>query len=686
MFRKIVLSAALSAALAAAGVEKEVEVYANSVAQNKNSATISGGVIVVYNGDVMSADGGVYDIKKKIITLKGNVIIIGKNGKRVSAKTLKVNLDNNKVAFKDFFEIDDKKIWIAAKKANKLDNNITLKNALFSSCAVGNPDWMIGFSKALYDTKSEKLKLDDAKIYIKDIPVFYVPYLPLFLSKKRRSGLLFPRFIYDNNDGFVYSQPIFWAISKSQDLEFDLLTRSNRGYGIFATYRIADTKYSFGKIRIGYFKDKSSYTNKYKLNYKEHYGAELYYKNNSLIDTLSKNGYVNKLYISGIYMSDLDYLNLQVNDKFYHHTEGSFYESRLNYFIKNNYFYTGIGLKYFKDVTKRSNKNTLQILPKLHFHIPYTNIIYNNLSYMVDATLTNYTRENGTKAFKAKIKVPLEAHFSLFSGYLNLNIGEELEATGYDFYNVPLNQKKYSSVVLNHSIELSSELSKIYKSGVHTMFFSATYTKTSILSEKWMKYKEIPKELKVDFVDDIPFESKITFRTHQYWHSFHNRLNINYILEAHYYPKEGRTRDLSQELNLRYKNWSFYSKLDYSFLHSKATEVYHRIGYTNGIYGLYLGYLWKRDILSFETTTKELNFNGYYNYKANLKFRANVAYNLKDRNLKNWEIGTFLDRHCWNIDFAFGQNIRPVIKRGGARGSISNNYFKVQFKVLPFGG
>lgn len=137
---------------------------------------------------------------------------------------------------------------------------------------------------------------------------------------------------------------------------------------------------------------------------------------------------------------------------------------------------------------------------------------------------------------------------------------------------------------------------------------------------------------------------------------------------------------------MRYKNWSFYSKLDYSFLHSKATEVYHRIGYTNGIYGLYLGYLWKRDILSFETTTKELNFNGYYNYKANLKFRANVAYNLKDRNLKNWEIGTFLDRHCWNIDFAFGQNIRPVIKKGGARGSISNNYFKVQFKVLPFGG
>ncbi len=686
MFKKIILSAALSAALLGAETEKEVEVYANEVVQNQNSAIINGGVMVVYNGDIMSADGGFYDIKSKTITLKGNVILIGKDGKRVSAKTLKVKLDNNKVTFKDFFEIDKKKVWISAKNATKLDNNITLKNALFSSCAVGNPDWMIGFSKALYDTKSEELKLHDAKFYIKDTPVFYIPYLPLFLSKKRRSGLLFPNFSYSKDEGFMYSQPIFWAISKSQDLEFDPQIRTNRGYGLFLTYRIADAIDSFGKIRLGYFKDKSSYSSKYNLNYKEHYGAEIYYKNNSLIDSLAKKGFENKLYINSIYMSDLDYLNLQADDKFYHHTQGSFYESRLNYFVKNSYFYTGIGFKYFKDTTKRSNKETLQILPKLHFHIPYTNIIYNNLSYMLDATVTNYTRDKGTRAFKAKIKAPLEIHFSLLNGYLNLNISEELEATGYDFYNVPLNQKKYSSVVLNHSVELSSEMSKIYKSGVHTMFFSATYTKSSIISENFMKYKDIPQNLKVDFVDDIPFESKITLRTHQYWHSFSNNLDINYILESHYYPQEGKLRDLSQELKLRYKNWHFYSKLNYSFIHKQATEIYNRIGYANADYGLFFAYLWNRDLLSYETVTKEISLNGYYNQSENLKFRAELAYNLKDRNLKNWEIGTYWNRKCWSVDFSFGQNIRPVIKEGGGRGSIKNNYIKVQFKVLPFGG
>ena len=664
---------------------KDVEVYANSVVQHGDIADITGGVVVVYDGDTLKAESGKYDAKAKVLMLNNNVVIISKDGKRVNAKTLRMNLDDNKIVFRDFFLIDKENVWFIAKDAQKQDAQIKLQNALFSSCDVDNPDWSIGFSKAIYDTKSKELRINNAIAYIKQIPVFYFPYLYLPLSHERKTGFLMPSFTYSKDEGFQYSQPFFWAIAKNQDLELDPQIRLNRGVGGFATYRLVDSKDSFLQIRAGYFKDKESYTKKYNLKYKEHYGAELNYINNTLIDPLSRDGYENKLYINSIYMSDTDYLNLQIGDKLYHHSLGSFYDSRVNYYIKNNYFFTGISLDYFKDTTKVSNKETLQILPKLHFHIPYTNIIYNNLSFMVDATVVNYTRESGTKALKAKIRLPLEMHFSLFAGYLNLNISEELEATGYDFYNVPISQKKYSSVVANHKVELSSELSKLYKTGMHTAFFSATYTKSTIVNEKWMKYQDIPKSLKLDFVDDVPFESKVTFRTHQYWHSFDNKLDINYILEAHYYPQESKLRDLEQEIDVKYKNWSFYSKINYSLMHSKTTDVYNRIGYSNGVYGLYFAGLWKRDLQSFETLTKEISAGGYYNYSDKLKFRAKAAYNLKDKNLKNWEVGTYLNRNCWSVDFSFGQNIRPVIKSNGSRGSISNNYFQIQFLVLPFG-
>ncbi len=683
---KTLLLSVLLSGLLLANEYKDVEVYANSVIQHNNKADISGGVVVVYDGDILKAKSGKYDANSKVLILNGNVIIISKDGKRVNAKTLRINLDDNKIVFKDFFLLNKENVWFVAKNAQKQSNQIKLQNALFSSCNVDNPDWSIAFSKATYDTKSKELRINNAVAYIKKIPVFYFPYLYMPLSRDRKTGFLMPSFAYTNDEGFQYSQPFFWAIAKNQDLELDPQVRLNRGRGIFATYRLVDSKDSFLQIRAGYFKDKDSYTKKHNLKYKKHYGAELNYINNTLIDPLSRNGFENKLYVNSIYMSDTDYLNLQVGDKLYHHSLGSYYDSRLNYYIKNNYFYTGITLDYFKDTTKVDNRETLQILPKLHFHIPYTNIIYNNLSYMVDASLTNYTRQSGTKAFKAKFQLPLEMHFSLFSGYLNLNLSEELEATGYDFYNVPITQKKYSSVVANHKVELSSEVSKLYKSGMHTAFLSATYTKSSILSEKWMDYKDIPQSLKLDFVDDVPFESKVTFRTHQYWHSFTNKLDINYILEAHYYPQESKLRDLEQEIDVKYKNWSFYSKINYSLVHSKATDVYNRIGYSTALYGLYIAGLRKRDLQSFETLTKEISAGGYYNYSDNLKFRASAAYDLKDNNLKNWEVGTYLNRNCWSVDFSFGQNIRPVIKSDGSRGSISNNYFQIQFKVLPFGG
>ncbi|NPA27868.1 MAG: LPS assembly protein LptD, partial [Epsilonproteobacteria bacterium] len=337
----------------------------------------------------------------------------------------------------------------------------------------------------------------------------------------------------------------------------------------------------------------------------------------------------------------------------------------------------------FKDTTKDDNDETIQIAPKLHFHMPLQNLIYNNFSYSFDTSLTNYTRDSGTKALKIKSKLPLNMHFSLFGGFLNLNISPELDMTGYDFYNVPIDQKKYSSIVANSNIELSSELVKKYESGLHIAFFSAAFTKSTILSEEWMEYEEIPEDLKINFVDDIPFESKITFRTHQYWNS--KDLNINYILESHYYPSENKFRDLDQEIDLKYKNFSFYSKIGYSFIHKQTTDIYNTIGFNTNKYGFSLGYLWKKDYLSLETISKELSWKGYYNYSSDLKFNGKVAYDLKEKGLKNWESGIFYRRKCWSINFAVGQNITPVIKEDGDRGSIKNNYVKLYLTILPFG-
>ncbi len=667
-----------------ASEEKIVEVYAKNVEQNATTALIHDEIEVHYDGKVLYANDGIYRFKQKKLFLKGDVKIIDPLEKKtIYADSLDVEFDTEKILFKKFFEIDKEDVWVKAQKAIKQKEKIDLENAIFSSCKVKTPDWKIVFSKAKYDLKEKKLKLYDAKVYIKKFPIFYLPYLPLNLSKERRSGFLTPTFDYSEDEGFAYSQPYFWAISKSQDLEITPQIRTQRGYGIYSTYRFVDTKYSFGKIRVGYFKDLDSFTKEHNLKYNKHYGVEIYYRNKNLLPFLTQAGYKNALYINALQFNDTEYLNLQFKDKMAHHKVGSFYESRVNFFLQSESFYAGAYLKYFKDTTKSDNSSTLQILPELEFATSYKSLIANNFYYKAIVSLSNYTRDEGSKALKLKFQAPLEFHISLFNDFVSFNATEEIEATGYDFYNVPIEQKKYSSLVLNSKVNLSTELIKNYKNATHIVELGATYIKSQILSQDFMKYEEIPDDLKSDFVDDIPFDSKIDFRLHQYW--FSQDLKIDHIVDLDYYFNDNKFRDLHQEFKINYKNWFFNSNIRYSFLHSQTTDINNKIGYNGSKFGLWLGFLWKKDYLSLETVSKELQAGAYYNYNSNLKFDAKIAYNIKDTTLKEWRVHSFYKRKCWSLDFTLGQDIRPVIKSDGSRGSISNNFVQFQVTILPFG-
>lgn len=681
---KIILSSIVALSLVHAQAElKDVAVYAKVVHQEQEKVVIKDGVVIEYDGNLFRAKEATYSKKDNTLILKNSVTFIEKNGKRINANELTLFLDNNHIDFKDFFELGKDNIWLSSVRAQKEANNITLQNALFSSCEVKNPDWLIGFNKAQYDTATKELRLHGAKVYVKNIPVFYFPYLYIPLAKERRSGFLYPTFSLLDKDGYLYRQPYFLNISPSQDFEIIPQIRTKRGYGLLATYRFVHEKDAYGSIRIGYFKDKKSYTKKYNLKYDSHYGAEINYVNHSLIDSLSKNGYENKLYLNGVYFNDGDYFNLQLSP-FSHNTLGSYYDSRLNYYIKSDSFYAGLTSHYYQSTQKTSNVDTLQVLPKLQVHLPYHNVIHNNFSYSFDATLSNITRPKGTRAIEADLKVPLEAHFSLLDNYLNLNISEELALKAYHFSNVAGNYSKYATLNANHKIELATDLIKPYAAGIHTAMFGVVYTKSSRVGEKWMEYNKIPSNLKEDFVDSLAYESKISLRTHQYWKSYDKKLNVDYQLETNYYTKENKWKDLDSKLSLTYGNWSFATDMGYSFVYNKINGFDASIGYSNGVVGMHFGYLWSRDFTTLSTITKEASVSSTYKYNKQLSFYASAVYDLRAKRLNRWNIGTNLNRKCWALNLSFGRDVRSVIQNSGS-GSILNNYVSFTFTLLPFG-
>jgi len=265
-----------------------------------------------------------------------------------------------------------------------------------------------------------------------------------------------------------------------------------------------------------------------------------------LLGSLKPKGYEDKLYVNINLFNDIDYLNLQNRGLFSHLEETNRYkESRINYFLYSDRDYFGLRAKYFIDTTKSDNSQTIQELPSLNYHKFVSPLFCDRLHYSVDAKLINLYREDNPKAYKASFYLPINFHTSLFGDYLNLNIEEEFSASDTHLTDKAfgkLDNNHYATAVLNHKIELSSDLIKSYDSGIHTMILSSSFTKTSKLAEGDLKFGEIDETLIVDFDLDMFYDSKITFGMHHFWDSYRdNGLNIDYQIVADYYPENDST-------------------------------------------------------------------------------------------------------------------------------------------------
>ncbi len=687
--RRVYLSVLVPAILSAATVEeggKEAALYADRFESQDSIVHAYGHIVLTYDGNLFIGKRATYDRDKNIITIEGDTEIIGAKGNKITADRLRFDVGKNRIVFKNFYHTGSDDIWIAARDAIKQDSEYSLKNSFLSSCAPKNPDWSMHFAKADYNATSRYIKLDDVKLYAKDTPILYFPYLAFSLNRERSSGFLMPKFSYDSDEGFVYSQPYFWAISDSMDLELDPQIRTKRGAGLFATFRFADSEVSGGQIRVGYFKDKDSFADKHHLKYSSHYGLEMLYRSDDFLKSYKLDGYRDTLYLNLDLFNDIDYLNLQYGKMFHFENTSRFKESRFNYALYSEDNYFGIGARYYIDTRLIDNDTTLQELPSLRYHKFTKSILDRYLDYSFDLTFDNYARKEGIDGYSASFKLPLEFHASLFNGYTDLVMEEKFVGKGIDFSEDISGESRYYSLSANHMIGIYSQLLKAYDSGLHTMVLGATYTDSSFMAESSLKYEDIEEALKKELSLDPLSERRVSLSMHHFWDSNGGDLHIDYLLRSDYYPSiDSRWSLLRQEIHLDYKKFSWFSLYTYSFKYNETLEFTNRVSYHTDTYSLYANYAWKKDYYATDLWQKELKIHGRYKYSDRLALYGGFTYDFSKHYDKDWEVGVMYDRECWNMQVIFKQEITPVLRDSGA-GSIRNNSIMFKFNLVPFGG
>src|SRR5262249_42417115 len=104
------------------------------------------------------------------------------------------------------------------------------------------------YGRRLSITFEEYAHVHDALIYIKDVPVIYMPYFMVPIKTIRQSGLLMASFTYQSNLGNGFRLPFFWAIAPWQDMTITPTFYSSTGYHLGVNYR-----YIYSANRLGDF-------------------------------------------------------------------------------------------------------------------------------------------------------------------------------------------------------------------------------------------------------------------------------------------------------------------------------------------------------------------------------------------------------------------------------------------------
>ncbi|MFY9099910.1 LPS assembly protein LptD [Aliarcobacter cryaerophilus] len=703
---KIVVSLALASLLIQANAEElnieKLQLVAKDVDTKNNIITATGDVVAYSPTYYLSSDKMIYDKDKEILELFDNVLIIKDNKIQTQSNYAFVDMKNDIINQDPVFLMDNSSnIWSNSKEANKDKDVITLENSILSSCDCIDPIWSIRSSSSDYDTEAMWMNTYNPRLYVKNVPVFYLPYFGFPTDTTRRTGLLLPTMGYSSSEGFLYSQPIFIAPADDYDIELIPQIRTQRGYGSYANFRYADSPDSMLNVKTGYFKEFDNYRSKEQLENSEHYGLDIDYERKNIF---AKNKeHQDGVFTSIRYLNDIEYITLKEEDD--NLWTDKKVESKVNYFYNTPEYYGGVYGKYYVDASQKTNDNTLQELPQIQLHSYNKELFLENLIYSIDTKAQNFTRKEGLNAKIYDITVPISYTKNILDDYMYLGVENRTILTQYDYSNSLYNNLRYEDGTLiqnRTSFIVGTDLLKPYSDYIHTLNLNASY--------------DIPENLRKDgdlYNITVKENQPLKYNELSVFPTLQEQKTIKLSLNQSIYDKD----NLKQFINHKMSQSILYNSFDEPKFQDldNYVKINHDYGSLSGkvVYNMDDNKVVEGSFdnsLSYENLTFSAGY--YYTKKTNNEFntrddlesyRLSTSYKLaKDYSIKYYEnydlqektrnrqgIGLNIDDSCWNLDLLLEKEITPRSRYVESTRSYDSHEQTIVYAVLmlkPIGG
>lgn len=671
MHKKIIMSLLVASILLDAKElnEEKFQLVAQNLDTVENITTANGNVVVFSPTYYLSADKIKYYKDSETFELFGNVLIIKDNNIQTQSDYAYVDLKNE--IFNQnpiFLHEDNSSIWVNSKTSTKEKTLIELDSSIISSCDCIDPVWSIKASSANLDTDDKWLNAYNTRLYVKDVPVFYSPYIGFPTDKTRRTGLLLPTLGFSSDEGLYYSQPIFYAPADNYDLEFIPQVRTQRGKGLYTYYRFADSPDSILNIKTGFFFENDDYKDEKLLDNQDHYGINLDYSRKKIFSNSKAD---DGLYTSLKYLNDIEYITLESDE--YETTTEKKVESKINYFYNTNDYYAGTYARYYIDTSKESNSTTLQELPQLHLHGYNKEIFIDKLIYNIDSKFMNYTRPEGLTAKVYEVSAPISYSKNFLDDYFYVTLENKTIVSKYAYDNFETINYDDGSLIQNRSsVQIGTDLIKPYSDNIHTMNINAEYVIPENLKEDGDLYgitvnKNSIKSTELSSFPVITEDKNIKLSLNQSLYEKENlqqyinhRMSQSILYDEYDNPK---LQDYENFVKLNYGMGSVSGKVVYNMEDEKVVEEslnnvlnFDRVSFGAG----YFKSTETENIYNLRENLESYRFNTSYKISKDYSTRYYENYNVEDKIRSKQGIGLNINDSCWNLDLKYERDIKPV--------------------------
>ncbi|MCE5984387.1 MULTISPECIES: LPS-assembly protein LptD [unclassified Pseudomonas] len=225
--------------------------------QEQQIATLAGDVVMRQGSMQVEADeANLYQAENRG-ELSGNVKIRD-NGSLVVGDHADIQLDTGEAKVDNAeYVMHKSRIRGSALYAKRAENAIIrLKDGTYTTCEPNSNAWQLKGNNITLNPATGFGTATNVTLRVKDVPVFYTPYIYFPIDDRRQSGFLPPSFSTSSDTGFMLVTPYYFNLAPNYDATLYPRYMAKRGMLMEGEFRYL-TKSSEGQFGGAYLNDKN---------------------------------------------------------------------------------------------------------------------------------------------------------------------------------------------------------------------------------------------------------------------------------------------------------------------------------------------------------------------------------------------------------------------------------------------